>query len=108
MTAETTPDATDATDATDARLERIREGAAAADQALADWILANPERASGAGAIVVIFGNAMIRAAASEPGAMLDKLYTFTMMLDALVEYVETGTAEWEGSPWDALTALVS
>jgi hypothetical protein len=57
---------------------------------------------------VVIFANAMIRAAASEPAVMLDKLYTFTAMLGALVDYVETGSSEWEGSPWDALTALVS
>jgi hypothetical protein len=91
----------------DVRLERIRAGADAADAALAAWLLERPERANSAG-IVVIFANAMIRAAAAEPEVMLDKLYTFASMLDALVEYVETGESSWQGSPWDALAGLVS
>ena len=92
---------------TDIRLARIRDGAAAADAALAAWLLEKPERANSAG-IVVIFANAMIRAAAAEPAVMLDKLYAFASMLDALVEYVETGESSFEGSPWDALAGLVS
>jgi hypothetical protein len=91
----------------DPRLARIREGAERADTELAAWLLADPERANSAG-IVVIFANAMIRAAAKEPGEMLAKLYTFSYMLNALVEYVETGSSDWEGSPWDALAELVS
>ena len=90
----------------DERLSRIREGAARADAELATWLLADPDRANNA-AIVVMFATAMIRAAAAEPGEMLAKLYTFNAMLGAVVEYVETGHSSWEGSPWDALAALV-
>lgn len=90
----------------DQRLSRIREGAVRADAELATWLLADPDRANNA-AIVVMFATAMIRAAAAEPGEMLAKLYTFNAMLGAVVEYVETGHSSWEGSPWDALAALV-
>ena len=100
--AEVTPDGIE-----DIRLARISAGALAADAELAKWLLADPDRANSAG-IVVIFANAMIRAAAAEPAVMLDKLYTFASMLDALCEYVETGASSWEGSPWDALAGLVS
>ena len=90
----------------DQRLARIREGAARADAELTTWLLADPDRANNA-AIVVMFATAMIRAAAAEPGEMLAKLYTFNAMLGAVVESVETGHSSWEGSPWDALAALV-
>lgn len=94
-------------DQPDERLARIREGAARADAELATWLLADPDRANNA-AIVVMFATAMIRAAAAEPAEMLAKLYTFNSMLGAVVEYVETGHSSWDGSPWDALAALVS
>jgi hypothetical protein len=91
----------------DIRLERIRAGATKADEALAAWILAEPERANSAG-IVVIFATSMIRAAQQEPAAMLDKLYTFSTLLDALVEYVETGETTYTENPFDALAELAS
>ena len=104
--AEFTPEGIVPSDMPDERLARIREGAARADAELATWLLADPDRANNA-AIVVMFATAMIRAAAAEPGEMLAKLYTFNAMLGAVVEYVETGHSSWEGSPWDALAALV-
>ena len=104
--AEFTPEGIVPSDMPDERLSRIREGAARADAELATWLLADPDRANNA-AIVVMFATAMIRAAAAEPGEMLAKLYTFNAMLGAVVEYVETGHSSWEGSPWDALAALV-